>query len=1164
MKKLNLIHVFLQRKQLTQHFLIMNFFIMFILLGTFSLFATEVNSQTMKVSIHHRDSKISDVLNDIENQTDYLFFYNHKDIKSDKKVSIDADDKAVSSILDQLFKDTEVRYAMVNNHIVLSVNLPANTITKENEVQTLQQQTKRITGLVKDTNGEPLMGVTIVVKGTTRGTVTGMDGQFEINIPVENSVLSFSLIGFTSQDISLENKTDLLVIMQENALLLNEVVVVGYGTQKKVNLTGAIATVGGDELEGRPVTSAAQALQGKIANLNVYSSDGKPGEKAKFNIRGYAGLGDTANPLVIIDGVTGYFDDINPNDIESITVLKDAAASSIYGAQAAYGVILITTKSGKRNEDLKITYNNNISFNTPTVLPKTAGSLEFARLFREASINEGGGGVIDEETMQRIEQYYYNPGSIPNNVPQLNNPERWSDWGDGRSNANEDWAKAMFKKWQTNHSHNIAVTGGSEKSTYMMSLGYLDTSGKLRYYDDYYKRYNLNAKLSTDVTPWLTVNLNVRYAKEETETPAYYLKPDGGINELINWTWAVWPTIPVHDPNGHFSPAGRMAFIAQANPDKTITDNLWLTGGALFKILPGLTGNFDFTYNKWAAKRTYSKGLIYSWSVSDEPYLDSSSQETSQIWQRSDNDDFSSLNAYLTYEKEIKGHTFKLLAGFQQEYKQNWGLYADKRSLILTETPSISTATGATEADDTLDHWTTRGYFGRINYDYKSKYLLEGNIRRDGSSRYPKGNKWGTFPSVSAGWNIARESFFESLTDIVSELKIRGSYGELGNMRGKSYQYISTLPYEKTLGYIINGERVGGFTVPSMIAFNTWEITRSLDFGIDISALKNRLILSFDWYQRDIIGLITKGETLPGVLGAESPNTNNADVRNRGFEISVNWRDHFVLKDKEFNYNVFANLSDYQGKVIKYSNPSRLISDHYVGKKMGEIWGYTSDHIMIDAAEAEEVNNTGFQQKFGGNWSRGDMKYKDLNGDNKIDDGKGTLDDHGDLSVIGNETPRFNFGFGFNAEWNNFDLSVFFQGTAKRDVWLSGKLAWGIGQGQWDSNVWKNTLDCWREDGSNLDPYWPRFYLGNTSKNLQKQTKYLDNAAYCRLKNVRLGYTLPQNISKKVFLEKVRVYVSGDNLLTFTKINENFDPESPGSSLYPLSRTWSFGLNVTF
>lgn len=995
------------------------------------------------------------------------------------------------------------------------------------------EQAIQVKGKVVDNIGEPVIGANVVVKGTTTGVITSIDGSFAIDA-VKGSTIVVSFIGYLSQEVKVTGNF-LNITLENNTELLDEVVVVGYGVQKKANLTGAIATVGAKELEDRPVTNAAAALQGKVANLNISNGDGGPGKKALFNIRGYAGLDATYSPLVIIDGVTGYFDDLNPNDIETLTVLKDAAASAIYGAQAAYGVILVTTKSGKKNEKTVINYNNNFSFNSPTVLPKTAGSLEFSRLFREADINGGGSGIIDLETMERIEKYYYDPTSIPNNVPQRDNPDRCS------------------------------IRGGSDKTTYVMSLGYLKDEGKLRYYDDHYQRYNALAKITTDVTKWLTVGLNVRYSHEKSVSPAYGMNPGGSVNDMIGWTQVVWPTIPVRDPNGHFSPAERMVFIADANPQTSYTDNFWGTANVVIKPLKGWTINADFTYNKWMNKRSYSKGLIYSYSVSNEPYLEGGfGTEDTRVWQESNNDDFTSMNAYTTYEKEFKGHNFKIMAGMQSEYKKNFGLYANKMGMVLPGQPSISTSTGKIEAWDSLDHYATLGFFGRFNYDYKSRYLFEFDLRRDGSSRYAKGHQWGTFPAFSAGWNVAKEAFFEPYTSILSELRLRGSWGELGNMRGKNYQYISTVPYNATTDYIMGDKRISAFGAPNMIAYNTWEKNRTLDFGVDIAALNNRLTMSFDWYRRDIIGLITKGVTLPAVLGVNSPDTNNADIRNEGWELTLGWRDQFSLASKSFNYSVSFNLSDYQGTVLKYSNPKGLIYDYYVGKKMGTIWGYTTDHIMTDPAEAKAINDSGVQNKFGGDWVVGDIKYVNLDDDPNINDGNQTLEDHGDLSIIGNDTPRYNFGFGFNADWNGIDFSMFLQGTMKRDLWLEGPVAFGLGGGQWGSNVWKNTLDCWREDGSNPDPWLPRLYLWSTSKNLQKQTRYMDTGAYCRLKNIQLGYSLPGAIINKVGLEKVRIYFSGDNLLTFSGINENFDPEAPWGGAYPISKSISFGVNVTF
>jgi TonB-linked SusC/RagA family outer membrane protein len=1157
MKK-NEIHGFLQAQKKLMH--IMKCLLFFIFTTTGACFASKSYSQEVLFTMEYDNCTLKDVIHEIEQQSEFIFFYLDSSMDMSRKVSIHVRNENVETILDQLFAETTNRYYISDRQIIISKG--KESIPEVSPV--IEQTGKRITGSVIDPNGEPVIGANVLEKGTrTNGTVTDQDGHFSLNV-ADNAVLQVSFIGYITQEISILSGggNSLTVRLLEDNQMLDEVVVVGFGTQKKVNMTGAVATVGAKEFESRPVTNAAAALQGKIANLNTYNSDGGIGKKATFNIRGYSGLGATYAPLVIIDGVPGNFDYINPNDIESLTVLKDAAASAIYGSQAAYGVILVTTKNGKRNEKPSINYNNNLAWVSPTVLPKTAGSLEFAKLFRESSINQGGSGVIDLETLERIEQYYYHPGSIPSTVPRLDVPTNWSDWNEGRCNANADWPNAMFKSNQLNQVHNLSVTGGSNNSAYMMSFGYTQDEGKLRYYDDKYQRFNFAAKLTSDVTKWLTFSTNIRYIKERADTPAYYSSPNGGINSLISWVYNVWPTIPVFDPNGHFSDASGIEFIDQADPHMTYMDTFNGTGSALFKLLPGWTANVDFLYEKWMQKQSYSRGTIIIYHTDDSPYIYQAAP--TQVWQNAANDDYYSTNIYTTYEKTWKGHSFKIMGGMQAEYKSTYGLYADKQDLVLLDQPSISTATGVVNADDGLDHWSTLGIFGRLNYDYKSKYLFEINVRRDGSSRYREGEQWGTFPGASVGWNVAREGFFEPVQEYVSELKPRVSYGELGNMRGKSYQYLSTVSYSPQTAYIMNGQRIGAFGTASMIAYNTWERNRTLDLGFDFALLNNRLNGSFDWYQRDIIGLITRGVTLPAVLGASSPDTNNADIRNRGFEITLHWRDQFNLVDRPFVYGIFANLSDYTGIVTKYSNPNGLISDWYVGKNMGEIWGYTTDHIMIDASEAEAMNQSGAQRLFGSNWSRGDMKYKDLDGDNAITYGNNTLENHGDLSIIGNNTPRYSFGFGFNAEWNGFDMSAMFQGIGKRDLWLSGNLSWGLGGGQWGSNVWQNTLDCWREDGSNLDPYWPRLYLGNTGKNLQTQTKYLNNAAYCRLKNLQAGYTFSRQLLQKLSIDRLRVYFSGENLLTFSKINENFDPEAPGQGVYPLSKSLSIGISLTF
>ena len=1055
---------------LRKSFLVMRITLFFILLGTAFAFSSNSYAQNTKLSLQMNNAMVKDVLKAIEDQSEFIFFYQDQQIDLNRKVNIVVEDKNVSEILDQLFAGTENIYIIRDRQVTIgksqkqleNIGLASESISGESQ----QSQKKEISGSVKDSKGLPLPGVSIVVKGTTTGIVTDADGKFRISVPADAKTLVFSFIGMKTQEIVIGNNATINVTLDEEIVGIEEVVAVGYGSMKKANLSGAISSVFKEVFESRAITNAAQALEGKVANLNVINSGGAPGSKPNLNIRGYSGLSNdynyaTFSPLVIVDGVTGSLDDINPSDIETLTVLKDAAASAIYGAQAAYGVILVTTKSGKRNQAPKVMYTNNFSMNNFTAIPKSAGSLPFAKLANEASQNSGGGILFDDETMSRIEQYYYHPGSIPVTVPKLKNPNAWSDWGDRRSNANTDFFKEFFKT-QMNQTHNLSVTGGSENSTYMMSMGYTRNEGKLNFFDDKYSRYNVAAKLTSDVTKWLRLGMNIRYAREKTVTPL--LRDWIATNYYLDYLYRMYPVIPLYCPNGHLSSASALDYLEQSQPSTTYTDNLWWTGTALFEILPGLTANIDFTCNKYASKMSESRGLVYTYLVDNTPKLLSDQSQT-QVWQESHNDDYYTSNVYATYEKEVNGHSFKIMAGGQMENKDLYGLSATNKKLIIPDKPSLSTATGIVEADDALDHWSTLGYFGRFNYNYKEKYLFEMNVRRDGSSRYGdksltlgyKG-KWGTFPSFSAGWNIAKEGFFASLSNAFRELKLRGSWGELGNMRGKAYQYVSTIDYDATYGYIMNGSQISAFGTPSLIAYNTWEKNRTLDFGLDFTSLKNRLTGSFDWYQKDIIGLITKGVTLPAVLGASSPDTNNADLRNTGFELTLSWKDRMNVKGKALSYNVYATLSDYQGKVMKYSNPKEIIgswtglsqyveNNFYEGAKMGQIWGYTTDHIMVDAAEAQQVNTSGSQSQMWGSWSQGDMKYKDLNGDGKINYGSMTLKDHGDLSIIGNSTPRYNYGFGLNAEWNGFDISVFFQGVGKRQVWLGGGLsgvaAWG-------------------------------------------------------------------------------------------------------------------------
>jgi len=1154
--------------------LIMRLSVLLILIAVFTSTAS-VYSQATKLTIKMENARLSEVFDAIEKQSEFYFFYNRDYFNDDRIVSVDVENKLLDEVLKELLKDEAITWEIFDRNILLTIpDTPLTTAQME-----VMQQQKSVSGKVTDETGQPLPGVTVVVKGTTQGTVTNSDGNYSItNIP-ENATLVFSFVGMRTQEVVVGNQTAISITMEVDAIGIEEVVAIGYGTQKKINVTGAISTVDEEKFEGRPVVFAEQALQGHVPNLNISIEDGGPGKSSILNIRGYSGLGAFSEPLILIDGIIGSLRNINPQDIESMTVLKDASSAAIYGAKAAYGVILITTKMGKKNQETPMfTYSSNFSLTEPTVLPQTAGSLPFALLLREASMNDGGGGVIDLETIDRIEQYYNDPTSIPNNVVKQSNPRDWADWNDGRSNANVDWFDLFFKRGSL-QKHNLSFRGGSKSSSYYTSIGYTKHQGNVEFFDDYYDRINVLAKINTDATNWLNIGFTSRFDFQTINTVTLWTGQNDAMNTYIsNHVAAIWPTMPAIEPNGHYATGPGLNALTQTKPDNTKITNFWQSGYLLFKLTPGLTANLDLTYHNKGRKQTYSTAPRYAYRAdNNELYLRKNPPEVTQVWHESGNEHYLSSNAYATFEYEFGEHAFKIMGGTQLEYAKTFDLYATKKHLLDYNNPSISTAIGLLEGTDALDHWSILSYFGRLNYNFKEKYLFEFNLRTDGSSRYPdksvtdEVSQWGIFPSVSAGWNLAKESFFSSLNQYLSEFKIRGSWGQLGNMRGKPYQYLRTISYNPTDSYIMGGNLISSFGTPSILSFNTWETNQTLNFGIDITSLNNRLSTSFDWFQKDIIDLITKGVAVSAVLGAKSPESNNADIRTVGWELDLKWKSRFNLFEKPLIYDVFINISDYQGKVIKYSNPEGLLSDWYEGKMMGEIWGLTTDYIMVDAEEAAEIETTGFQEFIDRRWSQGDIKYKDINNDGVIDYGNNTLDDPGDLSVIGNNTPRFNFGFGFNANWNSFDISGFFQGTAKRDVWLAGNssagvIMHGLGYGQYRANVWKNMIDdVWRNDGNNMDPYWPKMYLKNR-KNLRTQTKYLDNAAYLRLKNIQIGYTIPLEITRLGKLERARIYFSGDNLFTFSRINENFDPESSGggSYKYPLNKAYSFGINISF
>lgn len=1079
-------------------------------------------------------------------------------------------------MLDQ-FKTVGMLFAFLGASTgTASAFTPYNTLIHSD----ITQQDGVCKGVVKDNQGETVIGASVVVKGSTNGTITGLDGDFTLDNVKRGDVIQISYIGYVSQEVVWQG-TPLNITLKEDSQTLEEVVVVGFGSQKKANLTGSVSQVKMDDVLGeRPVTNVKNALQGSMPGLMV-SGGASPGEAKSFNIRGTVSI-NGMNPRVLIDNVEGDIDLLNPEDIESVTVLKDAASSAIYGARAAAGVILITTKKAKKGEKFNLNYNANFGFQTSINSPKQASLDEYLRAYQAAGFSE---------------TYYAGNGSVSKWREYLagykENPAAYPTVGDGIY-IGEDGApyylndKDVYKAFQETsfmQTHNLTANGGTEKLRYRLSAGLTKEDGPLIESKDTYMRKNISSFISADITDWLTQEADFRYTVADRSEPmgsgdgiycmnhiSFY--PSGMMPGSVNTS--VGKDLPLITPENQ---------IRYNNPYLTDTDNTRIYLRTIMRPIKGLELVGEYTYDRKNWQKSY---YAKKWEYTTEQLGSNNSVTSDYLFKSEDHEDYNALNLYGTYNFSIKeDHMFKVMAGFNQERKQNSWISVQTHDMIAPSAPSFTSATGKIIPQNSYSDYAIRGAFYRINYNYKDRYLFEANGRYDGSSKFPKDDRFGFFPSFSVGWNIARESWMEKTLDYVSDLKLRASWGQIGNQNIGNYGYYSTMqPVGNSNYWLKDGEFITYISTPGLVSNSfTWETVETLDIGFDASMFNSRLQVTFDWYQRTTRDMLIAGIQLPAVVGTSAPMRNAADMRTRGWEIAVNWRDQIG----DWKYNVGFNLYDYKSKITKYSNnEDKLLSqNYYEGKTLGEIWGYVSDGFYtiddFDGPGTWQLKD-GVASLDGYNPRPGDEKFVNLNDDrgtNEINSGLNTVDSPGDQKVIGNSTPRYNFGVNLGVSYKGFSLSAILQGTAKRDVWIGGMSLFPFGgSAKAYYPVFYNQTDYWEPMGScdgqyteNDREYWVaknpdaslyRLYsnMQNHGSNQRASTKYLQNGAYMRLKNITLAYTFPKALISKVSLNALKVFVSAENLATISSLPKGYDPERLSWG-YPFYRTLSFGLNVT-
>lgn len=1061
------------------------------------------------------------------------------------------------------------------------------------------------TGTVKEASGSPIVGALVVVKGTNISATVNTDGTFYLDNVKNGDTIEISCIGYKTKEFTY-NGSIINAVLEVDFQLLDEVVVVGYGAQKKVNLTGAVASVDVNKtIESRPITDIGRALQGAIPGLTITTNSGEIGGAPTIKIRGSIGSPNgSSNPLILVDNVEiTDISLVNPDDIESISVLKDAASASIYGARGAFGVLLITTKSKSKHEHMSVKYTNNFAWRTPTKTPEQLPGWQQADINLQGVINQSKGATafydvvgnmrVDAQHVQKMKDYWnqYGYGDQFGREMELGRDFEFRDGGMFFIRT-WDWYDEYIKNWSPQQTHSLTVNGGNGRTNYNVALGYLNQSGMMKINSDEYTRYNANASLNSDLSKYVSIRAGVMFTHSDYDKPFNY---NTDLYDQMYYLYRWQPMMPY----GTFEGKEFRNALTELKTAPTTTqgrDYLRLTGGATVKPIEDLSIDIDVVYstvesryNKYGTPSLTSGYNIFSAVPSVESlrsgygnYLAAASYD--YVYQETGRTEYLTANFVGTYAKRWGDHDFKAMVGSsleKSEYKYFW---AQRKGLLDPGKPELNLATGDQTTSSSHTWWSVAGFFGRINYSYKDRYLLELNGRYDGSSRFPSGNRFGFFPSMSAGYRISEEPFMQALKPYLSNLKIRGSWGMIGNQDVGTDRYVSTLS-TVTDSWIIDGQQVKSTGKPTIVSSAlSWEKVATLDFGVDARFFNDDLGITFDWYNRTTSDILTTAN-LPSTLGASAPYENMGEIQTKGWELAIDYRHTFK---NGLNFGVTASLADDRTEVTKWTYNTAIpsygatgwwaTSAYKEGMVLGDIWGLEFDRFLTENDfNADGTLKAGLPdqtQVFPANYqfAPGDVLYKDRDGDGKIIKQTAT-DQAGDLCIIGNALPRLQFGFNLYANWKGFDISMFFQGVAKRKLWAAGnQVLPGFTSGE---PYYKGAEDYWTSE--NPDAFYPRpmVYSQAASGNFSVNDRYLLNMSYLRLKTLTVGYSLPKAWLNKIKVQGVRVYFTGENLFTIDGVKPAIDPEigirtAGGSSdqrnfgrSYPYQKTVSFGIQLS-
>ncbi len=1107
------------------------------LVGALQVLAGSGYSQNTRLNLQIRSASIKEVLLAIENQSEFYFLYNSELIDVQRKVDVSAKNETIDQILSKLFPKEEVSVLVRDRHIILT---PVEKV--------MQQPASGVKGTVTGKSGEPLPGVTVMLKGTGTGTVSDVNGHFSLDQVPAGSTLVFSFVGMRPLEVPVGNKTVFTVVMEEESIGIEEVVAVGYGVQKRVNLTGAVAAVSNEDIASRPMTALSTGLQGLLPGVTIVNSTGLPGQSTgTIRIRGLGTIGNS-NPLVLIDGVEGNINILNPEDIESVSVLKDAASAAIYGARGANGVILVTTKKVTGKESLPtVNFNGYYGFQMPTSLPEMASAMEYIEMDNEARANVGLPSNYPDDAVDRILQ-----GSDPDYY------------------NNTDWVKAIYRNVSPQQNYSVNVNGKSPLMGYYFSYSFLDQDGLTVGSTTNSQRHNIRTKVNTRVANFFDITANLAYTSREYAMPSGGFGSDGG---AIYTAMRISPVIPERFQDGRWGYGG-----GSANPVALLFDS-GQNKFASQEVSGNFTGKIDLMKG-WDASATYS--FIQSNSLREilSKTIHYYRPGTDDIWystnptNKFDNRDYSSIKQTLitqsNYERSFGKHQVSAIAGFSQEWYVEKNFTAQRINLTTEYNPSLEF--GAQEGmsnSASAATWAIRSGFGRANYNFDDRYLFEANLRYDLSSRFYKDNRAGLFPSFSAGWRISEEHFMDKFDSVFENLKLRASWGILGNQYVGSSDY----PYMAVIGTvgvpnIGTGANVGYTQTSLPNPALHWETITMTNVGLDMTVLKNRLNITADWFVKNTEDILLR-LTYPNVLGLNPTEENVGAVRNTGWEVDLRWNDKI---GRHLTYGASFNLSDVQNKITDFGGLQPSIGSYTI-KRMGDpidaFYGLVADGIAMpwDFERYDPVAKRYVGPKFpildadAGLVQPGDIKYKDLSGPGGSPDGKITLED--DRKVVGSAIPRYTYNFRGDLGWKGIDFSFTLQGVGKADGYLEGAGRHTfVDQSAYPQKIHK---DRWTPANPNPQAPYPRF-TANYSYNQRFSTFWLEDASYLRVKNLQLGYTLKKSLTEKLKIEKCRIYFSGDNLFTLTDFFYAYDPETPVSKggYYPQVKTMVLGFNITF